>query len=172
MQLPQISICGVVDFNKIDPKSYTHVISIWHPNPNLERFQKQVRLGFEQANILFCTYNDVETLEHSIQAPTSNDVGAALDYALELPEDAHLLVHCMAGISRSTATAMAIIAQALGEGSEREAAVTVREIRPIANPNRLILQYADDLLERNGALLEAAEEVFGPSLGEINKGWS
>lgn len=171
MHVPHISICGVVDFNKINPKRYSHVISIWHPNPHLERFQRQMREGFNKADILFCTFNDVETSEEDNSAPESDDVATALEYARNLPDDADLLIHCMAGISRSTATAMAIISQALGEGSEREAAITVRELRSIANPNRLILQHADELLERNGALLDAAEEVFGPSLGEINKGW-
>lgn len=171
MHVPHISICGVVDFNNIDPTRFSHIISIWHPNPNLKLFQNRMRKGFRNANILFCTFNDVENADKDALAPNSDDVAATLEYASNLPDDAELLIHCMAGISRSTATAMAIISQALGEGSEREAAITVRELRPIANPNRLILQHADDLLERNGALLDAAEEVFGPSLGEINKGW-
>ncbi|MFC4991657.1 hypothetical protein [Rubritalea tangerina] len=170
MYLPSISICGVVDFPKIARSPFTHIISIWHPNPSLASFQKQMHVGFPKANIHFATFDDTEVTNNGVP-PVHEDVLGCLEYVRSIPEDSQLLIHCMAGISRSTATAMTIISDFYGPGSERDAALSVREIRPIANPNRLILSIADEILDRKGALSHAADSVFGKSLGERNKGW-
>ena len=127
-------------------------------------------VGFPNADIHFATFDDTEITQNG-QAPGQSDVVSCLEYARSIPEDAHLLIHCMAGISRSTATAMAVISDFHGTGSERDAALSVQRMRPIANPNRLILQLADEILNRDGALSKAADEVFGASLGQMNKGW-
>ena len=68
MNLPSISICGVVDFQKIERSYFTHIISIWHPNPSLTSFQKQMHVGFPKADIHFATFDDTEVTE-SGQAP-------------------------------------------------------------------------------------------------------
>lgn len=170
MYLPNISICGVVDFQKIARSPFTHIISIWHPNPSLEKFQQQMHVGFPDADIHFATFDDTE-VTNTGQAPARGDVVSCLEYARAIPEDSQLLIHCMAGISRSTATAIAIITDFYGPGSEKDASLNVLGIRPIANPNRLILELADEELGRNGAISKAAAEVFGQSLGQMNKGW-
>ena len=168
--LPSISICGVVDFKNINRDPFTHIISIWHPNPMLETFQKQMRVGFPNADIHFATFDDTE-LSGAIHPPGHTDVLSCIEYAHSIPEGSHLLIHCMAGISRSTATALTIITEFYGPGSERDAALNVQQIRSIANPNRLILKIADDILRRKGAIMNAANSVFGRSIGESNKGW-
>lgn len=168
--LPSISICGVVDFKKIDRAPFTHIISIWHPNALLEKFHKQMRDGFPNADIHFTTFDDTE-LSGANRPPSHADVLGMIEYAHSIPEDAHLLIHCMAGISRSTATALTLITEFYGPGSERDAALSVQRIRSIANPNRLILQIADEILRRRGAIVSAADSVFGKSIGQINKGW-
>lgn len=170
MFLPNISICGVVDFQKIARAPFTHVISIWHANPSLESFHKQMHVGFPNADIHFSTFDDTEGSEMA-HAPATSDILACLKYVRTVPENSHLLIHCMAGVSRSSAIAMTIISDFYGSGSERDAALSVKQIRPTANPNRLILQLTDEVLERGGALTKAADEVFGPSLGLMNKGW-
>lgn len=70
-----------------------------------------------------------------------------------------LLLHCFAGISRSTAAAL--IALALGaEGREAEAAARLRAAAPHAQPNRRLVEIADDSLKREGRLV-AAREAMG-----------
>lgn len=168
--LPRISICGVTDFQKIDRSPFTHVISIWHPNPMLETFQRQMSVGFPQAKIHFATFDDTE-LSETDRPPTNPDVLGCIEFIHQLGEDDHLLIHCMAGISRSTAIAMTLITEFYGPGSEKDAALSVKHIRPIANPNRLVLAIADNILGRKGAIRIAANEVFGQSIGQSNKGW-
>jgi predicted protein tyrosine phosphatase len=77
----------------------------------------------------------------------------------EIPE-AHLLVHCHAGVSRSTAAAALILMQANPEWPASAALDAVAAIRPLAWPNLLILEIGDALLGRNGEIAAAAAAIY------------
>ncbi|MCR0985020.1 tyrosine phosphatase family protein [Roseomonas populi] len=66
---------------------------------------------------------------------------------------ARLLVHCNAGIGRSTAVAFAILADRLGPGQEQQALDEVLRIRPQAVPNLHVVDLADRVLGRGGELV-------------------
>lgn len=70
--------------------------------------------------------------------------------------DGHLLIHCQAGISRSSAVALIVCAQLLGFGKE-EAMDMVLAARPQARPNLWVVELADEALGGGGKLLEVAE---------------
>lgn len=84
------------------------------------------------------------------------DVRTLLDFieAWE-PADGCFLVHCYAGISRSTATAL--IASYVKTGDAERSALDLRAAAPHAAPNRLIIALADDLLGCRGQLIDARE---------------
>jgi len=82
------------------------------------------------------------------------------DLIAEPPEDAHLLVHCHAGISRSTASMALILAQGLPGLSARQVLQEVMHIRPKAWPNLRIIELGDALLSRNGEMIAAAMEIY------------
>ena len=65
-----------------------------------------------------------------------------------------VLIHCEAGVSRSCAAALIMYACWLGPGREGEAMERVLSQRPIAVPNRRMVEIADKLLDRKGRLLE------------------
>jgi predicted protein tyrosine phosphatase len=66
-----------------------------------------------------------------------------------------LLVHCQAGISRSAAAAIIVVATILGPGHETEAIEHVRRTHPHTRPNQRMLELADTLLQAQGRLAEA-----------------
>jgi predicted protein tyrosine phosphatase len=71
-----------------------------------------------------------------------------------------LLVHCHAGVSRSTAAAIVILAQC---EPTRDPGAIVGQIvrhRPQAWPNIRIIETADKLLGREGALVEAVRRHY------------
>lgn len=76
------------------------------------------------------------------------------------PEEGSLLVHCFAGVSRSTAAAL--IAHFLKTGDAQSSARALRQAAPHAIPNRRIVALADDELGLGGALIQAIQDLGGP----------
>jgi predicted protein tyrosine phosphatase len=76
-------------------------------------------------------------------------------------DDDPLLIHCVAGISRSMASALIALVVKAG-GRELEAAQTIRAAAPHAQPNRRIVALADEILGLEGRLI-AARAAMGPA---------
>ncbi|HTK36468.1 MAG TPA: hypothetical protein VL358_14445 [Caulobacteraceae bacterium] len=72
-----------------------------------------------------------------------------------------MLIHCWAGISRSTAAAFALACQRDPEAPELKIAEALRAASAVAHPNRRIVALADALLDRGGRMVEAIEAI-GP----------
>jgi len=97
--------------------------------------------------------NDITEPEPDQILPNRGHVEELVAF-LEDAREASLLIHCWAGISRSTAAAL--IAMVLdAPGREREAVATLRARAPWAEPNRLIIRLADEVLGRKGGLVHA-----------------
>ena len=94
--------------------------------------------------------------------PEREHVARVIDFVRAWPEDdGPLLVHCVAGISRSMAAALIALVIKAG-GREMEAAYHVREAAPHAWPNQRIIALADEILGCKGRLV-AAREAMGPA---------
>jgi len=82
--------------------------------------------------------------------PRKEQFERILGFVDGLPEDAKILVHCAAGISRSTATGLMIL---VNEGWDSEEAVEhLKDRHPEGRgfwPNDLILSHADEILGTN-----------------------
>jgi predicted protein tyrosine phosphatase len=72
----------------------------------------------------------------------------------------HLLVHCHAGISRSTAAMAILLTQAAPKGVEDSVFSQIQELRPQAWPNSLMIALADELLGRKGRLSAALDRFY------------
>jgi predicted protein tyrosine phosphatase len=70
-------------------------------------------------------------------------------------ETGRVLIHCEAGVSRSSAAALIMYACWFGPGREQEAMERVVSQRPSAIPNRRMIELADRLLNRGGRLVDA-----------------
>ena len=100
--------------------------------------------------LLFGDTLDAET------GATEVDVRSLIELAQNLRSSkGKVLIHCEAGVSRSTAAALILYACWFGPGREGEAMSRVLSQRPIAIPNRRVVELADYLLKRSGHLLEA-----------------
>lgn len=91
-------------------------------------------------------------------APTVEDVRQIIELAESLRASAgRVLIHCEAGVSRSSAAALIMYACWYGAGREREALGRVLRQRAVAHPNRLMVSLADELLGRGGRLAEVVQ---------------
>lgn len=78
--------------------------------------------------------------------------------AVELP-DSRILVHCHAGVSRSTAFAFCLMAHRAGAGQEAKAFDAFLKIVNKPWPNRRIVEIIDAHLGRGGALLQPLDAL-------------
>lgn len=94
--------------------------------------------------------------------PDEVHVRSLVDFLARRARHETVLLHCWAGISRSTAAALvALTLQASGQ--EAAAATALRAAAPHAQPNRRMVELADRLLGREGRLV-AALEAMGPAV--------
>lgn len=82
--------------------------------------------------------------------PTIDHVKEALSHLTNLTDSDKILIHCHAGVSRSTAIAIAALVQ--NGVDPAEAIDQIEEIRPCLWPNQLIIKHADDYLGLKGKL--------------------
>lgn len=103
-----------------------------------------------------------EVAGHAIQPPTRAHIRRLLERAKVLRTANLVYCHCNAGISRAPAAAYILRCNWSEPGDEPEQLDAVLEDRPQASPNRLMVQYADERLEREGALLDALDARVRP----------
>jgi predicted protein tyrosine phosphatase len=95
-------------------------------------------------------------------------VAALLGFGRGWDASRPMIVHCWAGVSRSMASAFALLCDRARLGSEARIARDMRARAPHAQPNTLIVRHADALLKRQGAMIQAVE-ALGPGV-EVEDG--
>jgi predicted protein tyrosine phosphatase len=153
-----LTICGLDELHDHSAAPVTHVLSILDPEapvpPAFERYASVRRHWVLR-------FHDVSGPIGDARVPEEADVEQILAFAAELQEgtpNAHLLVHCHAGVSRSTAAAAILLAQR-NPGREDEAFRYVARVRPCAWPNRRMVEIADRLLRCEGRLIEGLQAM-------------
>jgi predicted protein tyrosine phosphatase len=107
----------------------------------------------------------IEPAEGSV-APDSSHIADLLAFAKDWDRTQPLLVHCWAGISRSTAAAYILLCDVHGPGHEERIAQALRFRAAHAQPNRLMIRHADQILGRGGRMIDAVA-----AMGEARPSW-
>ena len=116
-------------------------------------------LGLAQKNHLKLTFHDIIEPLEGMQAPMRDHVEKIIDFVEDWDQSGPLLIHCWAGISRSTASAFTAMCLLNPQEDEFELARELRTHSPVATPNRRMVGFADDLLGRRGRMVEAVEAI-------------
>lgn len=132
----------------------SHVIGLLAPgsvHPVLE--------GHDPARRLVMDFHDINYGREGFTAPDLAMVSRLLDFAQTWDGNAPLLIHCWAGISRSTAAAFIVACVRSPQTPEREIADQLRAASSMATPNRLMVALADALIGRDGRMIGAVKRI-------------
>lgn len=155
-----ITVCGIEELAGHCTTGASHVLSILDPDfPVPEAFGT-----FGEHEKLELRFDDVIENVAGKRAPDAEDVRRILAFGRDLLAEPaasrHLLVHCHAGISRSTAAMALIIAQTLPDASSDTVLQLVHGIREKAWPNLRLVEIGDALLQRGGTLVASAHALY------------
>lgn len=110
-------------------------------------------------NHLILSLDDIVEAMDGYVPPGDEHVERLITFVSGWDRAAPMVVHCFAGISRSTASAY-VAACALNPGrDEMQIAAALREASPTATPNARIVALADRLLKRQGRMVRAIEAI-------------
>lgn len=103
--------------------------------------------------------NDISEPQPGLTPPSDDHVQQLIDFVTEWDRAMPMLIHCWAGISRSTAAGFISLC-ALNPGVEEDLiARKLRAASPTATPNARLVALADDLLGRDGRMVSAVESI-------------
>ncbi len=160
----RLTVCGIEELSSLGATRPSHVLSILDPEwPVPKAFG-----DFGEHEKLELRFHDViEELPGQVR-PREEHIAALLAFGRDLmaepPQDAHLLVHCHAGISRSTAAMTLVLAQALPDQPAHAIVALVHDLREKAWPNLRMIEMGDRALGRGGTLVEATHVLHALQL--------
>ncbi len=108
---------------------------------------------------LFLAVSDIIQPIPGQTLPERNHLDELLDFVHAWDRAAPMVIHCYAGISRSTAAAFIAVCALNPRRDEFEVARAIRAASPTATPNARLVALADAALERKGRMNEAIVEI-------------
>jgi predicted protein tyrosine phosphatase len=162
----KLTICGLDELDGQCVSGITHVLSILDPGwPEPEPLRQ-----FDLNRRLKLNFHDVIEPIAGWIAPERWDVELLLAFGRNLdeetgdgglkPSDTHLLVHCHAGLSRSTASAILLLAQREPHRAALDIVSHIIRLRPRAWPNLRIIEIGDELLGRDGEIITSVGMLY------------
>jgi predicted protein tyrosine phosphatase len=110
-------------------------------------------------NHLYLGIHDITEPMDGMILPDEQHVRELIDFIEEWDRKQPIVVHCYAGISRSTAAAFIAVCVAQPRRDEREIARALRAAASFATPNTRLIALADRLLDRGGRMIRAIAEI-------------
>jgi predicted protein tyrosine phosphatase len=110
-------------------------------------------------NHLHIDVDDITCPVDGYSHPCEEHVARLLEFITTWDRAAPIVMHCYAGISRSTASAFAAVCALNPDREENAIARDLRRASRTAMPNFLIVSLADRLLARSGRMIKAIEAI-------------
>ena len=132
----------------------SRVVSLLSPYDTFPAFE-----GFGSNLHLQVPIHDIVDDIGEWRAPDLSDAESVINFVQPWDRAAPMLIHCWAGISRSTASAFITACLHNPEAEEQEIAAAIRAASPTASPNKRLVAHADALLGRNGRMNRAVESI-------------
>ena len=132
----------------------THAIGILGPDSEHPVFDT-----IAAGQHLRLTFHDIAVATPGLSEPRSEDMTRLLAFLRKWNGASPLLIHCWAGISRSTATGFIATCLLRPREDEMVLAQELRASSPSATPNPMLVKLADAALGRDGRMSEAIASI-------------
>jgi predicted protein tyrosine phosphatase len=150
-----IHVCSLARLHEtVEDTGARHVVSLIGDEARIERPSAVVA-----ENHLWLRLHDISAPLDGYIMPDEEHIADLLKFVRRWDRRAPLVVHCYAGISRSTASAFASVCALNPHRDEDSIAQALRHASPTATPNIRIVSIADRLLGREGRMVAAIETI-------------
>ncbi len=153
--MPSLHVCSLSRLSEtVDATGASHLVTLINASTPVERPGP-----IDTDRHLLLHLSDIAVPMEGHVPPDEMHVRSLLDFVHRWDRKKPLLIHCYAGISRSTAAAYVAACALLPDRDERQIAQSLRAASVTATPNRLLVEIADRLLGRDGRMVAAIAEI-------------
>ena len=151
----KLIVCGLADVEAlVAARRPSHLITLLDPATMID-----TPPGLAPERHLKLGVNDIVEPMEAMIVPDESAVGRILAFGQGWDGADPMLIHCWAGISRSTAAAFVLACERSPQVPEQRIALALRRAAPHASPNRRIVALADEMLGRRGRMVAAVEAM-------------
>jgi predicted protein tyrosine phosphatase len=152
-----IHVCSLARLHAtVDETGARHVVTLLRLTDRVERPSQ-----IAPENHLVLAVDDIAMPMEGYTVPAQEHVERLIEFVGQWDRAAPMVVHCYAGISRSTAGAYVAACALNPARDELRIAQAIRRASRTAQPNVAIVSLADRLLKRQGRMVRAIETI-GP----------
>jgi len=152
-----IHVCSLARlYATVDEIGARHIVTMLRLTDRVERPSH-----IAPENHLLLALDDITAPMDGHIAPGEEHVARLIAFVGRWDRAAPMVVHCYAGISRSTAGAYVAACALNPQRDEQQIAWDIRRASRTATPNARIVSLADKLLKRDGRMVRAIETI-GP----------
>ncbi|MEO1067028.1 MAG: tyrosine phosphatase family protein [Pseudomonadota bacterium] len=108
---------------------------------------------------LFLGFNDIVEDVSGFVPPEKIHAEQLIDFVRDWDREHAMVIHCWMGVSRSTAGVYIAQCTLMPDDDEDDLAQELRAASPEATPNIRLVQFADQLLGRDGRMVRAIEAI-------------
>lgn len=153
--MPRIHVCSLRGLHEmVTATGARDVLTVMR---NVDQVIRPVEIMPERH--LKLDFSDIVEAREGQHLAQEQDVAALIEFARRWDRQAPLVVHCYAGVSRSTASAFISACALKPEENEEIWAQALRKLSPTATPNIHLVRLGDALLGRNGRMIRAIEAI-------------
>ncbi len=152
-----IHVCSLARlYDTVEETGASHIVTLLK---TVDRVQRPARIAAEHHLIL--GMDDIAEEKDGFTHPSDIHVSDLVRFAGLWDRRTPMVIHCFAGISRSTAAAFVTACALNPQRSEERIARAIRDASPTAMPNARIVSLADRMLGRDGRMVSAIR-ALGP----------